>query len=195
MKLNKDYWENRYLNNDAVWDTGAVTTPLKTYIDQLTDKSIKILIPGAGNGYEFEYLISQGFDNVFVVDFAASPLNNIKKRMPSINDNQLITADFFEIEGKYDLILEQTFFCALQPDLRKKYVQKMKSLLQPNGKIAGLLFQFPLTAQGPPFGGSETEYENLFSNDFVIETMSECYNSITPREGKELFFILKNNTN
>lgn len=195
MKLNKEYWENRYLNNEAGWDTGAVTTPIKTYIDQLTDKSIKILIPGAGNGYEFEYLISQGFDNVFVVDFAASPLNNIKKRMPSINDNQLIKADFFDIEGVYDLVIEQTFFCALQPDLREKYVQKMKSLLEPNGKIAGLLFQFPLTAQGPPFGGSETEYVNLFSNDFVIETMSPCYNSILPRAGKELFFILKNKTN
>ena len=56
MKLNSDYWENRYKTNEISWDAGTITTPLKEYIDQIEDKSIKILIPGAGNSYEFEYL-------------------------------------------------------------------------------------------------------------------------------------------
>ena len=50
MKLNSEYWQNRYETNDIVWDAGKITTPLKEYIDQLEDKSIKILIPGCGNG-------------------------------------------------------------------------------------------------------------------------------------------------
>ena len=58
MFLSQSYWNNRYLENDFGWDTGSITTPLKTYIDGLTDKSLKILIPGAGNSYEAEYLIS-----------------------------------------------------------------------------------------------------------------------------------------
>ena len=79
MKLNSNYWEGRYKNKETGWDVGKITTPLKTYIDQLEDKTIRILIPGAGNGYEFEYLIQNGFENVFVVDLAVTPLNNIMK--------------------------------------------------------------------------------------------------------------------
>lgn len=189
MDLNSQYWENRYKNHDAVWDVGYITTPLKEYVDQLKDKSIKILIPGAGNSYEFDYLVQNGFSNTYVADFAESPLKKIRERNPGINESQLINSNFFDLEGEYDLILEQTFFCALDPSLRKQYVQKMKSILKPGGKITGLLFQFPLTESGPPFGGSKEEYLELFSNDFEIKTLETAYNSIEPRKGNELFFI------
>ena len=189
MKLNSAYWEDRYSNNETGWDVGKITTPLKEYIDQIEDKSIKILIPGAGNSYEFEYLINNGFENIYVLDFAQSPLDNIKKRIPNCNATQLLKSDFFEHEGSYDLILEQTFFCALDPSLRKEYVQKMQSLLNPNGKLVGLLFQFPLTEVGPPFGGSKEEYELLFTNDFEIKLLETANNSIKARQGNELFFI------
>lgn len=189
MKLNSDYWENRYKTNEISWDAGTITTPLKEYIDQIEDKSIKILIPGAGNSYEFEYLINNGFQNVYVLDFAQSPLDNIKERVSNCNENQLIKSDFFEHDATYDLILEQTFFCAIDPSLRENYVAKMKSLLNSNGKIAGLLFQFPLTDVGPPFGGSKSEYLSLFQNDFEVKTLETAYNSIKPRQGNELFFI------
>ena len=73
--------------------------------------------------------------------------------------------------------------------MRTDYVQKMKSILKPNGKITGLLFQFPLTEVGPPFGGSKEEYIKLFQNDFEIKTLEIAHNSIKPRQGNELFFI------
>ncbi|CAM3658443.1 methyltransferase domain-containing protein [Flavobacterium saliperosum] len=188
-QLNKDYWENRYEANETGWDVGEITTPLKEYIDQIENKNLKILIPGAGNGYELDYLLSKGFKNVFVVDLAEAPLQNIKKRIPEFPENQLIKSDFFELEGNYDLILEQTFFCALTPELREKYVSKMHSLLSGNGKLFGLLFDFPLTEEGPPFGGSKAEYLNLFSEKFNIKTLETAYNSIKPRAERELFFI------
>lgn len=90
---------------------------------------------------------------------------------------------------KFDLIIEQTFFCALEPSLRKKYASKIATLLNNNGKIAGLLFNFPLTEVGPPFGGLTEEYKKLFSNKFKIKTLEKAYNSIKPRADKELFFI------
>ncbi|RBA27610.1 methyltransferase domain-containing protein [Flavobacterium tibetense] len=190
MELNKTYWETRYQNNETGWDAGTITTPLKDYIDQLTNKDLKILIPGAGNGYEFDYLIQKGFTNVFVIDIAPSPLEAIKKRNPEYSSH-LLLGDFFELNETFDLILEQTFFCALDPKLRTDYVSKMLQLLHPNGKLAGLLFDFPLTNEGPPFGGSKEEYSELFSNKFEIKTLEKAHNSIKPREGKELFFIFE----
>lgn len=188
--LNKEYWENRYENNDAIWDVGHISTPLKEYIDQLENKTIKILIPGAGNAYELDYLIEQGFHNVFVIDFAQQPIDAIIKRNKAL-EKHLICDDFFNHTETYDLIIEQTFFCALNPDLREKYVLKMYDLLSKKGKIAGLFFNFPLTEVGPPFGGSYEEYVNLFTEKFTIKTLEPAYNSIKPRANKELFFTFE----
>ena len=190
MNLNKYYWENRYECNEIGWDVGNITTPIKEYIDQIKDKSIKILIPGAGNGYEFDYCIQKGFTNVFVIDIAENPIQNLKLKHPQFV-NHILEGDFFELKNNFDLIIEQTFFCALDPSLRSKYADKMNELLNPNGKIAGLLFDFPLTNEGPPFGGSKEEYELLFDTHFTIKKLERAYNSIKPRANKELFFIFE----
>lgn len=189
-KMDKKYWENRYQKQETGWDAGAITTPLKEYIDQLKNKELKILIPGAGNGYEFDYLVTNGFKNVTVIDIAEQPIMNLKKRNPKFIEN-FIQADFFDLSEKFDLVIEQTFFCALDPKQRHNYVTKMHSILNENGKIAGLLFDFPLTEVGPPFGGSKEEYLSLFSDTFIIKKLEKAYNSIKPRKDKELFFIFE----
>lgn len=189
--LTKEYWENRYNNQEIGWDVGEITTPLKTYIDQLENKHLKILIPGGGNSYEMEYLHQKGFKNVFVIDIAKQPLDNIKNRIGTLADDFFINDDFFNLKDTFDLIIEQTFFCALDPILRSKYATKMNELLSENGKIIGLLFQFPLTEKGPPFGGNISEYKNLFEPFFKIKTLETAYNSIKPRENNELFFIFE----
>ncbi|WP_339890065.1 methyltransferase domain-containing protein [uncultured Flavobacterium sp.] len=188
--MNKEFWENRYKSNETGWDVGKITTPLKEYIDQIENKELNILIPGAGNGHEFDYLIEKGFSNITVIDIAEQPLEALKKRNPSFTKN-FIQGDFFDLAKTFDLVIEQTFFCALNPELRTKYVTQMHSLLEENGKLAGLLFDFPLTEVGPPFGGSEEEYLKLFSEKFNIKTLEKSYNSIKPRKDSELFFIFE----
>ena len=188
---NRAYWENRYSQNQIGWNIGRISTPLKTYFDQLTDTSLKILIPGAGNSYEAEYLWRKDFKNINVLDFVQQPIDNLKNRVPDFPENQLFKTDFFKLNDSFDIIIEQTFFCALNPELRTKYVTQMHSLLEENGKLAGLLFDFPLTEVGPPFGGSEEEYLKLFSEKFNINTLEKSYNSIKPREDSELFFIFE----
>ncbi|MEM5564994.1 methyltransferase domain-containing protein [Psychroserpens sp. AS72] len=190
--LDETYWDDRYKNNDDRWDLGEVSPPIKAYIDQLTDRSLRILIPGCGNSYEAEYLLNNGFKNVYVVDLSETALKNIKSRVPQFPDSQLIHANFFKLDMTFDIILEQTFFCALNPSLRPDYVTKMHELLVPNGKLVGLLFKLPIEKEGPPFGGNKKEYLNLFKSDFDIQIMEDCYNSIESRIDKELFLKLKN---
>lgn len=180
-------WDQRYKQNKTEWDIGYVSTPLKAYIDQLDNKNLKILIPGTGNSHEAEYLFKNGFPNVFVVDISIYPLNNLAKRIPDFPRTHLLHADFFMLEDRFDLILEQTFFCALDPFLRKDYIQKMHELLKPDGKLVGLLFNRSLNTDKPPYGGNEKEYRKLFSEKFKIAKMETAYNSIPPRAGNELF--------
>ena len=40
--LNDTYWNNRYITNDFSWDIGHISPPLKTYIDQIANKELKI---------------------------------------------------------------------------------------------------------------------------------------------------------
>lgn len=188
MKVDKSsYWNDRYKNEDTFWNIGHPSTPIKDYINQLKDKSIKILIPGCGNSYEGEYLFKQGFKNVYLLDFAETSKQNFLERVPNFPEEQFSIGNFFEYNDEFDLILEQTFFCAINPDLRDDYAKKMKSLLKPSGKLVGLLFNLPDKVDGPPFGGNTNDYKTLFSKYFNSISMEPCYNSIEPRKGNEVF--------
>jgi thiopurine S-methyltransferase len=191
LELDKAFWEERYKNQSTGWDIGAISEPLKVYIDSLENPSISIMIPGAGNSYEAEYFYYKGFKHVDVIDIATQPLKNFQSRVPDFSEENLIQSNFFDWTKSYDLILEQTFFCALDPVLRSAYAKKMSQLLNPNGKLAGVLFDFPLTETGPPFGGSREEYLSYFEPYFKIKKLERCYNSISPRAGNELFIIFE----
>jgi hypothetical protein len=67
----------------------------------------------------------------------------------------------------------------------------MHELLAPNGKLVGLMFNDALNADKPPFGGNKEEYQKLFEDTFDIKKMEPCYNSIKPREGRELFVMIQ----
>lgn len=188
--LDKDFWNNRYKNNETGWDIGYVSTPLKEYFDQLKNKDLKILIPGGGNSYEAEYLFNLGFEKIYLLDISPIAISNFKKRNPKFNDSHLLNIDFFQHNDTYDLIIEQTFFCAINPSLRNEYAKKMHSLLNKNGKLVGLMFNSELNEDKPPFGGFKKEYVEYFEPLFNIEIMTTCYNSIEPRKDKELFIKL-----
>lgn len=189
--LNSAYWNVRYQDKTTPWDLEIVSPPLKVYIDQLEDRQLRILIPGAGNAHEAEYARKAGFEQVFVLDWAALAIENFRKRCPDFPQEHLVTGDFFQHEGVYDLILEQTFFCALPPAMRADYVQKTADLLAPGGKLVGLMFDFPLVPEGPPFGGSADTYADLFSAKFSIMVLEQSNNSAPSRFQKELFVIMK----
>jgi methyl halide transferase len=166
---NSTYWSNLYRNNDSPWD-----------------------IPGAGNAYEAEYLIDSEFRHVYVCDYAEEPLKNFYARCPRIKKGNLLHKDFFKLKGvTFDLIIEQTFFCALEKSQRPIYFQKMLELLKPGGRVAGVLFNHEFDKQGPPFGGTKEEYLGYIGDEFKIKVFDDCHNSIKPREGRELFFILE----
>lgn len=192
MKLDGHYWENRYRNAETGWDIGHVSTPLKAYFDQLADKKQSILIPGAGNGHEASYLFQMGFTNVYLLDISITPLNNFHAQWPAFPEDHLIHGNFFEHTGQYELIIEQTFFCALDPILRPDYAKKMYELLTDQGTLAGLLFDDPLMPSGgPPFGGTRDEYVQYFQPYFTFHTFEKSFNSIPARSGRELFMLLK----
>ncbi len=184
--LSSEYWSQRYENQQHGWDLGQISPPIKAYIDQLTDKNLKILIPGCGSGHEGSYLWKEGFRNVHMLDFSELALKMFMSNNPDFPKEQIHCSDFFQHKEKYDLIIEQTLFCALDTNLRSKYAEHVASLLNDGGKLVGLLFNRTFDA-GPPFGGNQEEYSNYFNQHFASLNFSQCYNSVVPRSGSELF--------
>ena len=66
--FDQDFWSEKYQSGQTGWDLGEVSPPIKAYIDQLDNKEMSILIPGAGNAYEAAYLYEKGFKNITVLE-------------------------------------------------------------------------------------------------------------------------------
>ncbi|SET00751.1 Thiopurine S-methyltransferase (TPMT) [Hymenobacter actinosclerus] len=192
--LDTTYWQQRYEIGQTGWDTGAITPPLRDYFNQLgLPDSRRILIPGAGRGYEAEYLHRAGWPNVLVADLAPAALEALQTRVPGFPAAHLLLADFFALAPTppFDLIVEQTFFCALDPTLRPAYARQCARLLRPGGTLMGLLFDTEFSQPGPPFGGSRAEYRAYFEPYFDFVHFDTATNSLPPRQGRELFICLK----
>jgi len=191
MKIDKDYWEKLYEANTLGWDIGYISPPLKEYFNQLTNKSIKILIPGAGNGYEVNYLIEKGFKNTYYLDYSEGAINNFKEKFPKFPKENIIKEDFFKHNKKYDLIIELAFFTSIEPEYRNELAKKMYNLLNIKGKYVGLFFNHEFKLNKPPYGAMKETYLELMENLFKVKTLELANNSIKPRDGRELFFIFE----
>ena len=185
--LDVAFWNQRWLDGTTGWDIGYASPPITDFLSGYDQRDARILIPGCGNAYEAEFLSDNGFSDIVLLDIAPEAVRRLKEKFTLSKAVTVACGDFFEHEGKYDLILEQTFFCAQVLERREEYVEKVHTLLNPGGILAGVLFNIDFEQAGPPFGGDIEEYRRLFEPYFNIAIMQPCYNSIAPRAGSELF--------
>ncbi|HTO14169.1 MAG TPA: methyltransferase domain-containing protein [Edaphocola sp.] len=188
--FNSSFWNERWRNQQTGWDIGYPSPAIGEYMRKYENKDAAILIPGCGNAYEAEFLVKEGFTNVTILDIAPIAVEKLKEKFKDKSEITIICDNFFDFKGAFDVIIEQTFFCAIMPSLRKAYVKNAASLLKDNGRIIGLLFNKKFDHNGPPYGGSKEEYLSLFQPFFKIDKMEICLNSIPPRMGNELFINL-----
>ena len=190
--LNNSFWNIRYQNNQTRWDLGEISNPIKIWFDNQENKKINILIPGAGKGHEVKYGFENGFGNIFYMDLSSCAADLFKEICPLFPKDQILTGDFFSLKKPlfFDVIIEQTFFCAIHPVLRPNYVEKTNEILKENGKIIGLLFNREFDTNGPPFGGTEKEYRGLFNSKFNFKKFENSLLSSLPRKEYEFWIEL-----
>ena len=190
-QLSAKYWEQRYVDKNTGWDVGDVVPQWKTFFKDFieSDKGKRILVPGAGLGHEVEYLHRSGFLDVHILDWSKSAIDSFQQRLPSFPSSHCHVGDFFQHKGQYDVIVEQTFFCAIDPTLREQYAKAIDNLLGEKGQWAAMLFNTQFDGDGPPFGGSIDEYIDLFQGIFKELVIDEEPASLDPRRGREVFVI------
>jgi len=188
--LDSNYWEAQWQNKTTGWNIGHAAPVITQYMAQYENKNAAILIPGCGNAYEAEFLLANGFTNITLMDIAPKAVELLQNKFKGRTEVTVLCEDYFHHNGNYDLIIEQTFFCAIPPARRKEYAEKAAALLNQKGKIIGVLFDKKFDKPGPPFGGCPCEYKPVFEPHFHIAKMEECYNSIAARAGSEVFIQL-----
>jgi methyl halide transferase len=189
-------WNERYLNQDTPWDLASPTPEFERLLESgRLPKKGRVLVPGGGRGHDAILFAQKGYE-VDLVDFA-----------PAALEAALITAsqkkatifayrqDFFALPSlayhhNYDILLEYTFFCAIDPSLRMKYAEAAASMLRPGGWLVGLFFPLASDKPGPPFVVSRKEIESVFAPYFEME-FEEPRSSVKPRAGREILGVFR----
>lgn len=155
-----------------------------------------MLVPGGGRGHDAILLAERGYE-VDLVDFAplaleAALIEAAKRKATVFAYRQ----DFFELPAlpyhaaSYDIFLEYTFFCAIDPSQRERYVKAAATLLKPGGWLVGLFFPLNIDKPGPPFVVSEDEVRRLFAPFFEV-TIEKPQESVKPRAGREFLGLFR----
>ncbi len=186
-------WQKHYDENDLGWDLGQVAPPFVSLLESNTIKPGITLVPGCGRGHEVIFLAENGFD-VTAVDYSPGAVNHLKMVLQERKlISQILHMDFFSLDSThdelYDLLIEQTFFCAISPTQRPLYVATVARVLKKGGMIAGLFYN---TGQegGPPFNTTRGDIIKHFSSLFEIRELSQARNSAEQRKDKEWLAIL-----
>ncbi len=187
MRLSPPAWDERYRAREMTWDMGRAAPPLERAARSMNLLGKRVLVPGCGRGFEARLFAGLGAD-VCAVDFSALALQEAAKyRGGSIEYAQ---ADVRQMPlawaQRFDLAVEHTCFCAIDPKDRARYVAELHRVLKPCGKLLGLFFIDFANPDGPPFGIYQQPLRELLAPYFdVIGWEVHPRDSWGPRRNQE----------
>jgi methyl halide transferase len=187
-------WQRHYDENDMGWDLGQVAPPFVRLWEEGKLPLGKVLVPGCGRGHEVLFLAGNGF-KVTGVDYSEGAVTYLNKSLMEQGlEGQILHQDFFSLDDShdavYDLVIEQTFFCAISPRQRQSYVQHVTRMLKPEGMLVGLFYHTGKEG-GPPYNTTREDIETHFSKNFKTLKIEKSTDSAEQRKNKEWLAILK----
>jgi len=191
---NSAYWQKRYEERRDGWDLGKAAPPLANFFEShiMPPPPARVVVPGCGRGYEVLRLAQLGYE-VIGVDFAQDAIDAGKR---AAKTQQLTTAafaarDFFvfaaepQYRGYFDVAVEHTCYCAIDPVRRGAYADALLSVLRPGGLFVGLFWDCGF-AGGPPFSTDQEELHKRFGPRFPGGGFEPASGSVSPRAGQEI---------
>jgi len=195
---NPQYWEQRYQENTTKWNIGMAAPPLTSLLASSEAPTAgETAVIGCGQGHDAILFAKHGFDTIGF-DFAPSAIALGQKLSQTMEISmQFLQRDIFELPkefpASFDYAIEHTCFCAIRPEQRPDYVKMVRSILKPTGELIALFWAHK-KPDGPPFGTTLAEIQDLFSSSFDTSHISSVSNSIASRHGEEYlarFKVLK----
>lgn len=154
-------WQQAWEEGRTPWDRGA---PVPALVELVKTKALpqgRALVPGAGSGYD---ILCMAGPNRQVTGLDLAP--GAQKRFERLRKDagvpeeqaEVIVADFFDWQADepFDMIWDYTFLCAIEPQMRPRWAERMDELLKPDGELITLIFPVIDKApdDGPPYAMS-----------------------------------------
>jgi len=159
----EEAWEGRYQRGETGWDRRGINPLLNSWMAASLTTGASVLIPGCGHGYEVIELARLGF-HVTGIDIAPTPVARMKRELEIEGlSAEVIQIDMFAFspESLFDAVYEQTSLCAIQPEQREAYENRLYEWIKPGGSLFALFMQTGVEG-GPPFHCDVNAMKELF---------------------------------
>lgn len=181
-------WTGLYQAQDTGWDLGEVSPVFAAIVPRLKLQKSRVLVLGAGTGNDAAFFAEMGHV-VTAVDFSEEAVARGRAKYGHLSNLRFLQADAFalprEMDGGFDLILEHTCYCAINPSRRGELVRAWRRCLSPGGHLLGVFFTID-KRQGPPFGSSEWELRARLGKGFRMLFWMRSRHSLEKRAGQEM---------
>jgi SAM-dependent methyltransferase len=190
-----EFWEQAYQEGRDAWDLGGPTPVFQRLLRSGEFPPGRMIVPGAGRGYDAREFARHGF-TVTAVDFAADAVQDMRDRADLAAPVEILQADIFELPdamaGTFDYVLEYVCYCAIDPRRRPEYADAVARLLKPGGTFIDLAMPVDDHTGGPPFAVSVAELLTLFTErGFTLVRREIPPDSVPPRRGREELLIFR----
>lgn len=184
----QQFWDEIYRKEVPPWELHKPHPAFTALVPKLKLTRSRVLVLGAGSGSDAAYFAEQGHI-VTAVDFSAEAVTAAKAKYADLTNLRFMQSDIFNLptsmNGQFDLIVEHTCYCAIDPTRRNELVRIWRRLLADNGHVLGVFFAIDKRS-GPPFGGSEWEIRARLSKGFQPLYWLRWHQSVADRLGTEL---------
>jgi len=188
--MGKEYWLNKWLQNDIKFNQDEVNTHLQHYYSKLNlNRSDRIFVPLCGKSIDMLWLAQKGHP---IVGVEFSPIacksffeeNNLpyqEKTQEAFtvyynNTIMIYCGDFFALTpgliGNVKAVYDRGGFIALSPSIRKQYVEHLVTLIPAGSKVFMTTIEYDQQQMdGPPYSTSFDNIKQFYGPHFHIDRL------------------------
>lgn len=155
-----DFWQQRFERRETPWDRGGPGPQIAAWLAAgVLAPGQRVLVPGCGSGHDVLALAQAGCE-VTALDFATAALALTRNRLGAAGQAAtMVQADALQWQPgeAFDVVYEQTCWCAMHPDLWAAYASQLQRWLRPGGRLLLLAMQCRREGvevgriEGPPY--------------------------------------------
>jgi len=190
--MKNDFWMERWERKEIGFHQNETNPYLRQHFPQLRlAQNAEVFVPLCGKSLDMVWLKDQGF-SVFGVELSKIAVNSFftendiqpthfehsKFETYAAQDIKILCGDFFDLENadlaRIRAVYDRASLVALPPEMRKRYVQHLVSILPPKTQILLITFDYPQDEMsGPPFAVSINEVKYFFAEHAEILLLAQ----------------------
>lgn len=171
---NKKHWEHIFETKQELevsWYQKVPQTSIDLLLSNNISKQANIIDVGCGDSYFIDYLVANGYQNIYALDISEKALEHLKKRLgKNVENVHWIVSDIlnFQPDVQFDFWHDRaSFHFQTDPKDVEKYISIATNAIAPNGILAVGTF----SKTGP------TRCSGLNVSQYDEETMNKLFES------------------